>query len=440
MKRIFALMLACAMTLSLVACGSKDKTDNGGTSAPTTQAPAFGKDLTAFYTEIMEAAEEGPFMMDLASDPEMLEVMYPGLKDVATKQLVVASPAMSAVATEFAFAEAANAADVETIKAIFQARIDAQVAGGAWYPETIEGWKNNSEIVVIDNYVCMFVCEEKAGMIDAFRTGAAVPTWAEAQGEEEFEDMGDVGIMDMPVEDGPAAFDPEPVPMPEVLASLALNKTDFTLKTAGATYKLKAEVTGTESPIVWASSDETVATVAENGTVTAVAPGTATVTATVDEMVVECIVRCTWEAAAPEQPAAPAQTASVDLNDFVMALATKHGENFAANANVVEFGMHNDMYPGIGDINTKQLVIYQPMMGAVVCEIALAEVADAADVAAVKAIFQARIDAQVAGGAWYPESIRGWQENSRIVTNGNYVMMIAWQFCEDAVADFNALF
>ena len=146
------------------------------------------------------------------------------------------------------------------------------------------------------------------------------------------------------------------------------------------------------------------------------------------------------EAAAPEQPAAPAQTASVDLNDFVMALATKHGENFAANANVVEFGMHNDMYPGIGDINTKQLVIYQPMMGAVVCEIALAEVADAADVAAVKAIFQARIDAQVAGGAWYPESIRGWQENSRIVTNGNYVMMIAWQFCEDAVADFNALF
>ena len=94
----------------------------------------------------------------------------------------------------------------------------------------------------------------------------------------------------------------------------------------------------------------------------------------------------------------------------------------------------------MGCINTKQLVIYQPMMGAVVCEIALAEVADAADVAAVKAIFQARIDAQVAGGAWYPESIRGWQENSRIVTNGNYVMMIAWQFCEDAVADFNALF
>ena len=102
--------------------------------------------------------------------------------------------------------------------------------------------------------------------------------------------------------------------------------------------------------------------------------------------------------------------------------------------------MHNDLYPGIGDVNTNQLVIYQPMMGAVVCEIALAEVADAADVETVKNIFQERINAQVDGGAWYPESIEGWQNNSRIVTNGNFVMMIAWMFCDDAVADFNALF
>ena len=27
-----------------------------------------------------------------------------------------------------------------------------------------------------------------------------------------------------------------------------------------------------------------------------------------------------------------------------------------------------------------------------------------------------------------------------IVTNGNFVMIIAWQFCDDAVAYFNALF
>lgn len=132
--------------------------------------------------------------------------------------------------------------------------------------------------------------------------------------------------------------------------------------------------------------------------------------------------------------------ANVDLKAFVTALADEHGENFAANADVVEAGMHNDMYPGISDIETKQLVIFQPMMGAVVCEIALAEVANADDVEAVKTIFQSRIDAQVNGGAWYPESIEGWQNNSRIVTNGNYVMMIAWQYADDAVTAFNELF
>ena len=61
--------------------------------------------------------------------------------------------------------ECANAADVETVKTIFQTRINTQIEGGAWYPETIEGWKNNSKIVVKDNFVCLFVIPE--GMMDA---------------------------------------------------------------------------------------------------------------------------------------------------------------------------------------------------------------------------------------------------------------------------------
>ena len=162
MKRIFSAALACVMALTLLtSCGGKD---NPAASTPA-QDPAFSVDLNRFYTEIMNAAEEGPMMMDLAADAEMLEAMYPGLGAVETKQLVVASPAMSAVAVEFAFAEVANAADVETVKTIFQTRINTQVEGGAWYPETIEGWKNNSKIVVKDNFVCLFVIPE--GMMDA---------------------------------------------------------------------------------------------------------------------------------------------------------------------------------------------------------------------------------------------------------------------------------
>lgn len=142
-----------------------------------------------------------------------------------------------------------------------------------------------------------------------------------------------------------------------------------------------------------------------------------------------------------KQPADDTEVnADIDLTAFVAELAAEHGENFAANADVVEAGMQNDLYPGIDDIATEQLIILQPMMGAVVCEIALAEVTDTADVAAVEEIFQTRIDMQVDGGAWYPESIEGWQNNSRIVTKGNYVMLIAWSLCDDAVADFEALF
>lgn len=135
-----------------------------------------------------------------------------------------------------------------------------------------------------------------------------------------------------------------------------------------------------------------------------------------------------------------AANVDVDLAAFVASLSEQYGEEFAANADVVEASIHNDLYPGIADIATEQLVIYQPMMGVVVCEIALAEVTDAADVDAVKKIFQTRIDTQADGGAWYPESIEGWQNNSRIVTKGNCIMMIAWSHCEEAVADFEALF
>ena len=132
---------------------------------------------------------------------------------------------------------------------------------------------------------------------------------------------------------------------------------------------------------------------------------------------------------------------TVDLNAFYLSLMETYGENFPATMNVCEsVEMLDGFYPGLSAIDTKQMMIYQPMMGAVVCEIALAEVNNAADVDAVKAIFQSRIDAQVDGGAWYPESIEGWKNNSRVVANGNCVMMIAYSECDAVVDAFNGLF
>jgi len=140
---------------------------------------------------------------------------------------------------------------------------------------------------------------------------------------------------------------------------------------------------------------------------------------------------------APQAPAA----GNVDLNAFYLSLVETYGENFPANMNLCEMQeMLDTYYPQLSAIDTKQMMIYQPMMGAVVCEIALVEVTNAADVETVKTILQGRIDEQVNGGAWYPESIEGWTNNSRVVANGNYVMMIAYSECDAVVSSFNALF
>ena len=402
-KRIFALLLIAAMSFSLLAgCGSKDdektpETNNPETSAPTeNQDPAFGADLAEFYNKIMAAAEEGPFMMDIAAEAEMLEANYPGLKDIETKQLVAFAPAMSAVAIEFAFVEVANAADVETVKTIFQTRIDNQVNGGAWYPETIEGWQNNSEIVVIDNYVCLFVCAEKDGMIDALRNGTEVPVWAKAQAPAEGDIEG--GIMDMPVEDGPAAYDPE-----------AETSTAPVAPPADLDHDIEVE-------------DST----------PAVEPSTPAVNP---------------EPAPEVKPETPAAT-SIDLAEFYYGLYETlypvDADGYSTGPFVEDFAQAPEMldgfYPGLTAIAAKQMHVYMPMMSGVPYEVVLVEVENSSDVEAVKTILQARIDTEKSNQFAYPMVTENWELNSRIVTNGNYIMMVVSSDYQAYIDAFNAQF
>lgn len=210
--------------------------------------------------------------------------------------------------------------------------------------------------------------------------------------------------------------------------SLTLDKNELTFTAAGETAQLTADTKS--DALNWTSSDESIVTVDANGLVTAVAPGTATVTVSDGkDLSASCTVTCDW-------------VAVVDLAAFYNALCAQYGENFPANMNLAEVPEMLEMcYPGLSAIATKQMLTYQPMMGAVVCEIALVEVENAADVDAVKAIFEARIQMQGEdGGAWYPESVDGWINNSRVVANGNYVMMIAYEQCDAIVESFNALF
>ncbi len=75
-------------------------------------------------------------------------------------------------------------------------------------------------------------------------------------------------------------------------AKVAISQTEMTIDGEGKTKTLT--VTGTTEPVKWSTSKKEVATVAEDGTVTAVAKGRATVTATIGEEKYNCEIRCIW--------------------------------------------------------------------------------------------------------------------------------------------------
>jgi len=102
-------------------------------------------------------------------------------------------------------------------------------------------------------------------------------------------------------------------------------------------------------------------------------------------------------------------------------------------------------YPGLSEIPAKQCLVNTAAISATVGEIALVETEKEEDVEKVADIFQARIDYQVGdennpGGAWYPMTIEGWENNSRIVSQGNYVMLAVGDYADQAVESFNGLF
>jgi len=228
-------------------------------------------------------------------------------------------------------------------------------------------------------------------------------------------------------------------------STLTLSKTDFTLKSAGAKWKLKYTCKPAVEGAVaeFTSSDESIATVAKDGTVTAVAPGHATITLKYGDLTAQCIVRCRWEENTDpvklEKPSEPEKPAAkkVDLAEFYKTLS---GSYQLGNLSLADKATLDAAYPGLTDVSTEQLNAYITMMSMNASEIVLVQVKDSKDIDAVKTAMQTRIDNQVNGGAWYPESTRIWTECSKIVTNGNYVMMIVNEDYESIVKDFNALF
>ena len=143
----------------------------------------------------------------------------------------------------------------------------------------------------------------------------------------------------------------------------------------------------------------------------------------------------------PEEPAPqPEQKpASVDLEAFYQTIFTDPDNAPMMEAFPAE-GL-DAFYPGLTAIPTSQRVAYMASISAVPCEIVMVECANAADVAAVKAILQTRIDDQVNNQYNYPMVIEAWETEAKVVSNGNFVaLFVVSGMTEEVVSNFNALF
>ena len=255
-------------------------------------------------------------------------------------------------------------------------------------------------------------------------------------------------------------------PLPTV--TITLNKTEVKLTKAGAAFQLRYTAEpDTDGIATFTSSNPKVATIDESGNIKAVAPGKATITVEYDGAKATCAVTCDWkEETKPEQKPDPKPEPKPDPKPDGSGGSSSGGDSSSTPASNVdlsafyttitgkyEFGMleladaslMDQFYAGMSDVSAEQKLIYITMMSMNNGEFGLVQVKDSKDVDTVKAIFQARIDYMVGdgngpGGAWYPGPTEQWQNNSRVVTNGNYVMMVVHENCDDIVNEFNALF
>jgi len=139
---------------------------------------------------------------------------------------------------------------------------------------------------------------------------------------------------------------------------------------------------------------------------------------------------------------------SVDLDVFYQELYTElypqDADGYPTGPSVGDMAEMTEMvdgfYPGLTALSPKQMHIYFPQMSGVPYEVALIEAASEEDVEAVKAALQNRINTEKDNHMNYPAVQENWANNSRIVSNGAYVLMAVSSDCEAYVDAFNALF
>ncbi len=171
MKKIVTIAMSALLILGLTACGGSG---NSGGETADVDLESFYAGLAEEYgwTEDVEGITDDQLLLSTI-EGEMLESYYPGLSEIPSKQLVAKAPTMSSVVNEVVFLQCETEEDAEKAAEIFQARIDYQVGdetnpGGAWYPESIESWKQ-AQVVREGTYAALIaVTNNGAEIAEAF--------------------------------------------------------------------------------------------------------------------------------------------------------------------------------------------------------------------------------------------------------------------------------
>ena len=153
MKKLFAVLLASLLVLSLTACGGKSDDSAGSDSAPA------DLNLEDVYQSLLDQQpkDADELVMLPESSPDILDGFYPGLSDLELKQQVFYAAPVTGFATEVMLVEVADSKDLDTVKEIFTQRIaDASDESGC-YPETAEIWASRAVVQTSGNYAAMIV-------------------------------------------------------------------------------------------------------------------------------------------------------------------------------------------------------------------------------------------------------------------------------------------
>ena len=126
------ILILTALLMLAAGCGGQRDGEGGAEEAEVS--------LSALYAGMAEACGwEEDYMTSV--DGGLLEEYYPGLSGLSGKHLIAQVPAMSSDVNEIVLIQCETEEGAENAAAILQARVDAQVEGGAWYPETQAAWE-----------------------------------------------------------------------------------------------------------------------------------------------------------------------------------------------------------------------------------------------------------------------------------------------------------